>query len=119
MTWARYGPAKRSATGDGLGFVLGDGVGCIDLDHCLNGDRVAPWAQAILDRSPSTYVEISMSGDGLHIFGLLPEGRGRVIRDGRASIEFYSTGRYIAVTGNRWGSSPSSLADLSEVVATL
>lgn len=117
-TWSSYTDAKASTVGDGLGFVLGDGLGCIDLDHCLTDGKPAAWAKEILRRCPNTYIEISMSGDGLHIFGLLPEGAGRVIRDERA-IEFYSRGRYIAVTGNRWASSPSTLADLSEVVATL
>lgn len=117
-TWSPYAAAKAATVGDGLGFVLGDGIGCIDLDHCLTNGKPAPWAQEILDRCPNTYIEISMSGDGLHIFGHLPEAQGRVIRDDR-SIEYYSRGRYIAVTGNRWASSPSALADLSEVVATL
>lgn len=117
-TWSSYAAARSSAKGDGIGFVLGDGVGCIDLDHCLVDGEVLPWAQEILDRCPPTYVEVSMSGTGLHIFGLLPPGAGRGQRGGDG-IEWYSTGRYIAVTGERFGSSPARLADLGEVVASL
>lgn len=119
ITWARYEAAARSKAGSGLGFVLGDGVGCIDLDDCIKGGELAPWAAEILAVCPSTYVEVSMSGEGLHVFGLLPEGRGRVLRRGGRSVEVYSAGRYIAVTGVRWGKCSSKLADLSEVVATL
>ena len=117
-TWSTYAAAKASKAGAGLGYVLGDGVGCIDLDHCLDGGRLESWAADILAATPATYVEVSQSGTGLHIFGHLPEGPGRLIRDGRA-VEYYSTGRYIAVTGNRWGSAPAALADLSAVVASL
>ena len=60
-----------------------------------------------------------MSGTGLHIFGYLPEDAGRKIRRGPVAIEVYSQGRYMAVTGKRWASSVSTLADLSEVVGKL
>lgn len=117
-TWSSYAAARSSVKGDGIGFVLGDGVGCIDLDDCIVGGKVEPWARAILDRCPPTYVEVSMSGRGLHIFGLLPEGAGRGQRGGDG-IEWYSVGRYIAVTGDRFEGAPPQLADLREVVASL
>lgn len=115
-TWMPH--CRVKSTGPRIGFVLGDGVGCIDLDHCLDDGRVADWARAILDQVPPTYMEVSPSGDGLHVWGLLPEGAGRVVRDGR-NVEVYSSGRFMTVTGRRWGLSPSRLADLTEVVANL
>lgn len=118
-TWATFAAADKAAVGAGLGFVLGEGVGCIDLDHCFIDGELAGWAQEIVDRCPATFMEVSQSGEGLHIFGLLPEGGGRNMRDGVRSVEFYSTGRYIAVTGDRFGGSPSTLADLSGVVASV
>src|SRR5690606_14681874 len=36
-TWSTYREAARSKAGDGLGFVLGDGIACLDIDHCLDG----------------------------------------------------------------------------------
>ena len=110
-TWSTFRKAQTSAVGNGFGFVLGDGVGCIDLDDAFECGVVAPWAQAILDSNPNTFVEVSQSGNGLHVFGLLAEGPGRKIRDGR-NIEWYSVGRYIAMTGKRFGKSPSRLAPL-------
>ena len=117
--WTDYATAKRSAVGAGLGFALGEGIGCIDLDHCIVDGVVAGWAQDILDRCPPTFVEVSQSKTGLHIFGLLPEGSGRNIRRVDVAIEFYSVGRFMAVTGDRFGSAPATLADLSEVTASV
>lgn len=117
-TWSSYAVAKRSNVGVGLGFVLGDGVGCIDLDHCFIGGVLVGWAREIVDSCPETYMEVSPSGDGLHIWGLLPERGGRKIRDGVRNVEFYSVGRYITVTGRRFGGA-SLLADLSGVVASV
>jgi len=35
-TWTTYEAARASTIDDGLGFVLGDGVGGIDLDHVID-----------------------------------------------------------------------------------
>lgn len=110
-TWASFGAVKASAVGAGLGFVLGDGVGCIDLDDSIVDGVVVSWAREVLDANPGTFVEVSQSGTGLHVFGFLEEGRGRVIRDGR-NIEVYSVGRYIALTGERFEDAPSRLEPL-------
>jgi primase-polymerase (primpol)-like protein len=117
--WTDYATAKRSAVGAGLGFALGEGIGCIDLDHCIVDGVVAAWAQEVLDLCPPTFIEVSQSKTGLHIFGLLPERAGRNIRRGDVAIEFYSVGRFMAVTGDRFGSAPAKLADLSEVIASV
>ncbi len=123
-TWSTYEEASASSAGVGLGFVLSDvdDVVCLDLDHCLNPltGRLAPWAAAILRDAGTTYVEVSPSGDGLHIWGRADVRQGRRIRrpDGTA-VEIYGTGRYIAMTGRRHGSAPSILADISAVVTRL
>jgi primase-polymerase (primpol)-like protein len=110
-TWTDLGTARASTAGEGIGYVLGNGVGCIDLDHAIVGGVVADWAQDVLAANPDTYVEVSRSGEGFHIFGLLSETPGRKVRDGR-NIEVYSVGRYIALTGNRHASAPAKLAPL-------
>jgi len=107
----------------GIGYVLreGDGIVVLDLDHCVWGDRLADWAQAIVDRCPDTYIELSASGRGLHIWGRgeLPDGRGRRIRrpDGTA-VELYDRSRYVAL-GTRWKTAPLVLADLTDLIATV
>lgn len=123
-TWSTHRDATASTAGVGLGFVLSDvdDVVCIDLDHCMNPltGRLDLWAVAIVRDAGATYVEVSPSGDGLHIWGRADVRQGRRIRrpDGTA-VEVYGTGRYITVTGRRHGSCPSILADLSAVIAVL
>nr|WSW58513.1 DNA primase [Streptomyces sp. NBC_00998] len=123
-TWSTYKDAAASTAGVGLGFVLSDedDIVCIDLDHCLNPltGRLAPWAAAIVRDAGTTYVEVSPSGDGLHIWGRADVRQGRRIRrpDGTA-VEIYGTGRYIAMTGRRHGNAPSVLADVSGVTRRL
>lgn len=94
-TWVTLAEATASYRGVGVGFVLaGDGIG---LDHCVTDGTVAPWAQVILDANPATFPELSVSGTGLHVWGLLPAAPGGRIRDGDCNIEIYSTGRYVAL----------------------
>lgn len=120
-TWTTYDTAAASTIGAGTGFVLdGSGIVCIDLDHCLTGNQLAPWAQDILDQAPDTYVEISASGTGLHLFGYGHVAKGRRIRrDDGANIEVYGNGRYIAITGHPYRNAPNTLADLSGLIPLL
>lgn len=101
-TWATFTRAAASTVGDGLGFALGDGFGCYDLDDCLHDGVLEPWALEFMAAIPEPVIltEVSPSGMGVHVFILAPEGIGRVIRDGRR-IERYTAGRYMTVTGNR------------------
>lgn len=98
-TWATFAAVQRGA-GDGFGVMLGDGLACYDLDHCLTNGHLtsSPQQAEVLSRVTPIYVEVSMSGDGLHLFVSAPEGPGTK-RDG---VEFYSRARFIAVTGHRW-----------------
>jgi primase-polymerase (primpol)-like protein len=121
-TWSRHADAVRSTAGAGLGFVLdGDGLVCLDLDHCLDDEgTVAGWARNILDAARDTWAEVSVSGDGLHLWGYgeLPHGR-RITVDGGGSVELYGDGRYIAVTGRTFGGTPQRLGDLQHVIDSL
>lgn len=112
-TWSTYAQARPY---DRKGFVLdGDGIVCIDLDHCIEDGRVTGRAAEIVAKVPSTYIEVSPSGQGLHIWGVGSVARGHR-RDG---VEVYGTGRYITVTGVPFGRCPSRLADLSGVLAEI
>lgn len=109
-TWATHEAVTASNVGVGVGFVLGEGVGCIDLDAAIVDGVVLPWAQEIIDANQGTYIEVSQSGNGIHVWGYLEEQPGRVIRDGR-NIEVYSAGRYIAL-GTPATGSPMELKPL-------
>lgn len=104
-TWSDYQTAKASKHGDGLGFVLnGDGIICIDLDHCLtivNGKNfLSAGAQSVMDATPDAYVEISPSGTGLHIWGRANLDKGHRFTYMDQAVEIYPNGRYLTMTGN-------------------
>ncbi|MEK8017992.1 MAG: hypothetical protein VSS75_014050, partial [Candidatus Parabeggiatoa sp.] len=97
---------------NGIGFMFSelDGLVGIDLDHCLDLDSQIPdkKTEEIIAHFSDTYMEISPSGDGLHIFcfGLAHHcGKGQREK----WIEMYGkdiTGclsyRYFCVTGKRF-----------------
>lgn len=120
-TWTTYQSAVRSSAGVGLGFVLdGDGVAVLDLDGALDDQgEPLPWAQGILDAAPGCWVETSLSGRGLHVWGRGRLPRGRRIRVGTGSVEAYADGRFVAVTGRTFGRAPLRLGDLGPVLDEL
>lgn len=96
-TWSTLHAVQQSTAGDGLGIMLGDGLGCYDLDHCFVDGELTEQAQAHLDAisEPIVMAERSMSGSGLHVFVLAPEAPGTR----RPGIERYTRARFIRVTG--------------------
>ncbi len=99
-TWASYTEASTSTYGIGAGFVLGDGIGCIDLDNVMQDGQLDASAAIFIADYPNHYIEISPTGDGLHIWGTSPEVAGTRRTENGISVERYSTGRYITITGN-------------------
>ena len=98
-TWAPYLAVLQANAGDGLGIMLGQGLACWDLDHCLDGGAVKPWAVEVLSGiNGAIWIERSLSGDGLHVFVHADESPGWR----RGGVEFYSRHRFIAVTGDRF-----------------
>lgn len=96
--WGRYSVVSKAGYGVGNGFVLGDGIGVIDLDHCISEDgSLSLLAENVLRRNPGAYVEVSQSGRGIHVFGMLPDVSMRL--DG---YEVYGgeAKRFVWVTGN-------------------
>ncbi len=91
----------------GIGIVLctDDPICGIDLDHAIENKQTCPVkpleidAQSIVDSIP-TYWEVSPSGTGLRGFaiGTLPDGGNK-----RGDIEMYESGRFLTVTGRKFG----------------
>jgi primase-polymerase (primpol)-like protein len=84
----------------GVAFVLNetDPFTFIDIDHCRNGADWTDDAKAICAQFAGAAVEVSQSGEGLHIFttGDVPLGfSGRK----RGGVECYHRGRFVALTG--------------------
>lgn len=118
-TWSSYERAINSTAGVGIGFMLnGDGIMCVDLDHCLVDGSPIPDVEQILSWiPPDTYVEVSPSGTGLHVWGTgagLVNGR-RFTVDGCA-VEIYADVRYITVTNRPFANSPSTLGNIQQLI---
>lgn len=97
--WLSFEEASEASWGDGFGFVLGDGFGCVDLDDCFVGGELSLLARTVVSRNRGAFVEVSRSGCGLHVFGRLAEGAAVVER----GFEVYSRGRFMWVTGDVFG----------------
>lgn len=104
-TWCTYADA-HAAVGSftGAGVVMGQGLGCVDLDHCVDPStgKIAPWAREIIIGLDS-YSEFSPSGTGVHILATdieLP-GKGRKRPYESGAVEVYDTARFLTFTG-RW-----------------
>lgn len=96
-TWGSYESAR--ANQKPIGYVLGRGIGCIDLDNCIKPDgTLTPAAQEIVDYYPENWIEISPSGTGLHIWGTAIEQKGFKRTWRGQTVEFYSRARYITIT---------------------
>lgn len=102
-TWAKFSLAadyfhRNKDCLNGLGFVFSeeDALVGIDIDGCVAGGQIEPWAQEYVDLLNS-YTELSPSETGLHILvvGKLPSGARK-----RGKIEMYESGRYFTVTGH-------------------
>lgn len=119
-SWSDFAAVVASRTGDGVGFVLtaGDGIVVVDLDHAVENGRVLPWAQAIVDQLPPTYMERGRSGTGLHLWFRGAVSHGRRIRKGELAFEVYSDRRYIIV-GDRVPGTPLELAELPDAAGLI
>ncbi len=120
-TWGTYEEARAMALRkgfSGVGISLGDKASsslmCVDLDHVLGEDgellpQCADEFQWLNDIPKRTYVEVSPSGNGLHIWfsGKLAPGVGNI----HAAVELYGYDRYMTFTGDRWHDSTLELED--------
>lgn len=99
-TWADYAAAAASPVGDGLGFILnGDGLACLVLADCLVDGQPTPAAQAVLDRFPRAWVEVSPTGEGLRVWGRAKSQPVRRATIDGLSVELLTRDRWLAVTG--------------------
>ena len=119
-TWTTFDNALKylkEKGGTTVAYALDgkDNISCIDLDRCYdeNGQQTA-LAKEVLSKCGKTYVEKSVSGNGLHIFG---KTGGMDIRtfskDG--DLEFYQKEHFIAMTGDGAGYSRLESFDTPEM----
>ena len=103
------GTAPGGTTWDGIGYRVSEGIGAIDIDHCLREDgSLNDVAASILSFFPDTYFERSPSGTGLRAFFRLPTDFAYdktiyYINNRKHGLEVYlpgTTNRFVTVTGD-------------------
>jgi len=94
-TWSSF----DTVAGLPHGIMLGDGLACYDLDDVIGVDgTVHGDALEVLASVPDPiWIERSMSGRGLHVFVYSRDPSYQLDR-----VSFYSWGRFIVVTGDRY-----------------
>lgn len=115
VTWEAAQQALKTVKADGVGFRIPNGMFFLDIDH---RDLEDPWVKALLDLYDS-YTEYSVSGEGIHIYGLCDVGELPTYidtKDGKLKLskDYYThhpdnglelymgqlTNRFAAFTGN-------------------
>lgn len=97
--WMTYDEAAANGS---TGFVIidTDPYFFLDIDHALQSDGTwSPLANELVALFTGAYVEVSMSGAGLHIIGTCVKPLIHSCKNSQLGIELYTGGRYCAVTG--------------------
>lgn len=102
--WATFDQALQAAnvSGNFVGFIFtkNDPFFFVDIDKALQPD--GSWSSLATDLCymfSGCAVEISQSGTGLHIFGVGTAPEDHRCRDDKIGLEFYTSGRFVALTG--------------------
>lgn len=107
MTWweadaIRHFLQLRPGESTGVGLVIRpeSGLFCVDLDDCIQGDRLSDLALGMIEALPGVLMERSHSGRGLHLWGYAPtiDPEHRTRSTSCPALEVYTRGRFILVT---------------------
>jgi putative DNA primase/helicase len=116
-TWATFDECMRAVDNgcDGVGYVVtrDDKITFIDLDHCRNretgdlNDEARRWVARF-----KTYMEVSVSDDGLHILA-----RGSVPKSHKkGDFEIYDNTRFFTVSGAHIEGTPLSIEPCQDAI---
>ena len=104
-----------------LGFVLtrNASIWCLDLDHCIRDGKWTPVAEQVMRSLHGAAVEVSQSGEGIHIWGT-GSAPTHTMKCAALGMEFYTEARFIALTGNVLAGYASTVHDaaIAHLVAT-
>lgn len=99
-----------------VGYAFGEdcGIVALDLDGAIENGQQAEHLSWFIEQCPS-WGEVSLSGNGAHLFykGSFP-GKRSIVLDG-ARIEVFGTRGFIAITGSRIPGTPLGLADFGPI----
>ena len=72
----------------------------VDIDHCIQDGAWSSDAMGICAQFPGCAIEVSQSGEGLHIFGTIPEALPHSSDNKDLGTQFYTSKRFVALTGS-------------------
>lgn len=106
--------AYKSGKFDGLGIGIFNGFAAIDIDHCINNNKLSDVATDVIQKMGS-YTEISPSGKGIRIVFRVantPYDKNKYyINNQQAGLECYVSGvtnKFVTITGDRYNCNPLS-----------
>jgi hypothetical protein len=118
--------SEQWGQGYGVGVIISEDVilpggrrlFALDIDKCRDGDQWAPHAAAFINKLPGGGVEVSVSGNGLHVFGTYVGPRpDHGTRCKTYGLELYTRLRFMACTG--FGAVGDPLKDLTRELHAL
>jgi len=116
--WMDATTAQRTGLGVGFVFTSKDPFFFLDIDHAYDGGAWSSLAQTLCAQFAGCLIEVSMSGTGLHIIGSGTPEHPRC-KNIPLGIEFYTSGRYVALTGTGATGDPRHTPpDLQAIVDT-
>ena len=98
--WVSFEEASAMGLPVGFVFTAADPFFFLDVDHCK--DDQGAWtnmATALCNMFTGCAVEVSQSGEGLHIFGRVPEHLAHGSDCKIIGSQFYTEKRFVALTG--------------------
>ena len=119
-TWSDFDTACKFANENGcvsLAYALDgkDNICCIDIDHCINAKReMSELAKTVWNSCGNTYREVSVSREGLHVFGKT-NGLDLQVFSDAGDMEFYERGKFMTVTGDAFGETKKNLFYFDEL----
>lgn len=97
--WMTQEEAAQLGTGVGFVITANDSIWCIDLDNVVENGQWKPVVSEVCQRFPEAFCEQSISGNGMHVWGLgqAPKNHRSKWEHAGTKIEFYSKDRFIAL----------------------
>jgi len=95
--WTDYDTAYACCNGQvGFVFTANDPFWFLDIDECLLPSGWSPLAAELCAMLPGAAVEVSLSGRGLHVFGIGEVPRHKTRGAAGTGLELYHSGRFVA-----------------------
>jgi primase-polymerase (primpol)-like protein len=114
--WLSYDKAEKMAEISGLkvGFVFtkDDPFFFLDIDGCRRENTWSSEALTICSRFPKAAIEVSCSGNGLHIIGMYRDIPAHRCKNGDCGLELYHEKRFMAL--GLGGMASGSIGDCTE-----